>query len=148
MAKRELVIASIIEHQEQVIKDFETLLEQYRSSADIDEEDTKDVEDLSRQEVASDMANSLEVQLVQAENDLKLLKNMDTRVTETVTQGSIVVTEDYKFFISIANHGFEVKGEEFIGLALDAPIYSFMRGKKKGDSFSFNKKEYVIKDIY
>ncbi|MFT4970102.1 MAG: hypothetical protein ACI9O4_001854 [Chitinophagales bacterium] len=148
MVNRELVISSLIQYQEQVIQDFETLVARYKSAVDADDEDTQDIEDLSRQDVASEMMHSMELQLVQAQHELNTLKTMDMRVTETVTQGSIVATENYKFFIAIANHGFKVGDDEYIGLAPDAPIYSLMRGKKAGDSFSFNKKDYTIKAIY
>lgn len=148
MINRKEVIDALIEHQEHVVKDFQTLVDQYKAAVDVDDEDTKDVEDLSRQDVTSDMMHSMEVQLVQATNDLNFLKNMDNRATEMVTVGSIVVTENYKFFVAIANHSFKVGNDEFIGLAADAPIYTFMRGKKVGDRFSFNKKDYLIKAIY
>jgi hypothetical protein len=148
MINRNEVIDALIQHQEQVVKDFETLVDQYKAAVDVDDEDTKDVEDLSRQDVSSDMMHSMELQLVQAQNDLTFLKNMDNRATEMVTVGSIVVTENYKFFVAIANHSFKVGNDEFIGLAADAPIYTFMRGKKVGDRFSFNKKDYLIKAIY
>lgn len=148
MIKKEEIIRSLIHHQEQVVNDFEILLNRYKEAGDIDEEDTKDIEDFARQGVATDMVHSVELQLVQAENDLNALNNIEIKQNSVVEYGAVVITGTYRFFVGIANHSFHVDGKEFVGLAIDAPIYAFMRGKKAGESFSFNHKKYVIEEIY
>ncbi|MEZ4978821.1 MAG: hypothetical protein R2772_05950 [Chitinophagales bacterium] len=46
MLNKELILDSLIQHQEEIIKDFDLLLKRYLVAADIDrEEDTKSVED-------------------------------------------------------------------------------------------------------
>ncbi|MCB9257149.1 MAG: hypothetical protein H6579_08475 [Chitinophagales bacterium] len=148
MLNKELILDSLIQHQEEIIKDFDLLLKRYLVAADIDEEDTKDVEDYARQGISTDMVHSAELQLIQAKNDLLVLKNLDISIKEVISPGAVVITDKYNFFISVANHSFKVDGKEFIGLAFDSPIYQYMRLLPEGEKFSFNKQEYLIKEIY
>jgi len=147
MIKKASVHEALIQHQNDIIIELEEYLKGYHTALDIDEEDTKDMDDLARQDSASDMLHNIELQLHQAKNDrLKLNKILPIR-TEAITVGSLVITENYKFYISIPNHSFKVEKEEYIGIASDSPLYLFMKGKKEGDRFSFNKKDYLIKKV-
>ncbi|MCB0509544.1 MAG: hypothetical protein KDC82_02195 [Bacteroidetes bacterium] len=148
MLNKELILDSLIQHQEEIIKDFDMLLKRYLVAADIDEEDTKDIEDYARQGISTDMVHSAELQLIQAKNDLLILKNLDISIKEAISPGAVVITDKYNFCISVANHSFKVDGKEFIGLAFDSPIYQYMRLMAEGEKFSFNKQEYLIKEVY
>lgn len=147
MITKARVHEALLQHQASIIEELENLRKRYQSAIDMDEEDTKDIEDLARQDSTTDLLHHAEMQLAQAENDLMKLKNLLPIQTETVTLGSLVITEKYKFYVSIANHSFYVADEEYIGLASDAPLYSFMKGKKAGEQFSFNQQSYTIQQI-
>lgn len=148
MLNKQLILDSLIQHQEEIVRDFDLLLKRYLVAVDIDEEDTKDVEDYARQGISTDMVHSAELQLIQAKNDLLVLKNLDISIKESISPGAVVITDKYNFFVSVANHSFKVDGKEFIGLAFDAPIYQYMRLLNEGEKFNFNKKEYLIKEVY
>lgn len=138
----------ILTQQKTVVKDLKELLAQTQNESDIDESDTIDREDLARQDVASDKLKSVEIQLNKAEEELKTVQNITLESLSSVLPGAAVITDTLNFYISISSHRFEYNSMEFIGLATDAPIYAFMRGKKKGDAFKFGKTEYVIKEVY
>ena len=93
------------------------------------------------------MLHNIKLQLLQAKNNRIKLNNRMTIRTETIPFGSLVITERYKFYVSIPNHSFKVDDEEYIGLASDSPFYIFIKGKKLGNHFSFNKKTYLIKEV-
>jgi transcription elongation GreA/GreB family factor len=65
---------------------------------------------------------------------------------DVVTFGSIVTTDKKISFVSVEN--FQVDEMKLLGLSIDAPMYQAMEGKKDGESFSFQRNEYLIKDIY
>jgi hypothetical protein len=147
MLHKEQVLAKLKQEQEQIIKDFETLIERYKAASDIDEDDSKDLEDFARQDINTDMTHNLELQLVQAKNDLKFLENLDKTSKNEVMLGALVETDKYSFIVSIAHAGFELENKNYVALAIDAPIYSYMKGKKVGESFEFNKMSYQILGI-
>lgn len=137
----------LVANQAAIINELHELVKSYQLAIDIDEEDTKDMDDLARQDSESDLLHTIELQLIQAKNDMAKLEILMPIQTETVTLGSLVITENYKFYVSISNHSFNVDGEEYIGLTTDSPLYIFIKGKKEGESFSFNKMTYVIKKL-
>jgi hypothetical protein len=147
MLRKEQVLARLKLEQEQIIKDFETLIERYKAASDIDEDDSKDLEDFARQDVNADMTHNIELQLVQAKNDLKFLESLDLSQKDQAMLGALVETDKYTFFVSIAHPGFELDEKHYVALAIDAPIYSSMKGKKIGESFEFNKMSYQILGI-
>ena len=147
MTTKAKVHEALLQHQNDIILELQEYLKSYHTAIDVDEEDTKDMDDLARQDSASDMLHTIELQLIQAKNDKLKLNNILPLRTEMITLGSLVITENYKFYISIPNHSFKVDQEEYIGIASDSPLYLFMKGKKVGDRFSFNKKDYLIKEV-
>lgn len=66
---------------------------------------------------------------------------------EEVEKLALVITNKGNFFISKAIKPVTVEGTKYYLLATDAPIYSAMDGKKKGESFSFNNMDYTIEDL-
>ena len=61
---------------------------------------------------------------------------------------AVVETNRGNFFISKAVKDVVVDGVKYHFLAIDAPIYSSLDGKKTGDTIEFNKLKFEIKDIY
>ena len=90
-------------------------------------------------------------QLKFADAEMRLLTEMKSRLAglnDSVQLGSIVVTDKEVFFVSTSIERFEVDGKSLFGLSAQAPLYQTMRGKKKGDSFTYNKKTYKIKEVF
>ena len=61
---------------------------------------------------------------------------------------AMVVTNKGNFFITYAVNNVKINGETYFMLATNAPIYNEMKGKKKGDKFSFNGNTFEIKDVF
>ena len=144
---KEAIKEKIKEIQNKIIQDLISQINEMREASDLEEDETKDLEDLSHQEEAGDMVRGMEEQLVQAENDLLFNQKLSTEKSDEVTLGSFVETDRLNFYIGTALTEFEVEGKKIIGLSTKAPIYIVMRGKRKGDSFSYADKTYKIKAI-
>ncbi|MCX8490967.1 MAG: 3-oxoacyl-ACP synthase [Cyclobacteriaceae bacterium] len=58
--------------------------------------------------------------------------------TETVTLGSIVVTDRNKFYVSISAGKLEIGGECYMAISTQSPIGQLLLYKRTGEFFNFN----------
>ncbi len=78
----------------------------------------------------------------------KLSRIDQKHYSETIDFGSIVETSENYYFISAALGKIVLEeGSTVYAISTDAPIYQEMKGKKAGDSFSFNGKEHKIQEV-
>ncbi|MDX1761897.1 MAG: transcription elongation factor, partial [Christiangramia sp.] len=69
--------------------------------------------------------------------------------TEQIDFGSVVETSENYYFISAALGKIILdEGSAVYAISTDAPIYQEMKGKKAGESFSFNDKEHKILEVH
>lgn len=148
MIEKSKIFEEIKNQQEEVIRDFETMLEQIKGVTDLDEEATRDVDDFAQQNTYDDIENRIGLQYENAKGLMNILNDIDLSPKEEVAPGAVIITNKVNFFVSIPNSGFEVDNTTFVGITTDAPLYYFMRGKKKGESFKYGKNSYKIEDIY
>ncbi len=130
--------------QQGVIDDLIISRNRLKAAADIDENETTDPEDLSRQNELGTMATRLKFMLQKAKVDLDFLKDIPLETGDAVTVGSLVVTDGYVFYVGIAVHPFDINGKHVVSISTDAPIYVVMRNKKAGDSFDLAGRTYHI----
>lgn len=71
----------------------------------------------------------------------------ETAVQNEVSKGTIVITDSIRFFVGVSAQ-FKVNQDDFIGISTEAPIFAVMKGKKEGETFSFNNKTYNIRQIF
>ncbi|VAW28645.1 hypothetical protein MNBD_BACTEROID07-168 [hydrothermal vent metagenome] len=88
-------------------------------------------------------------QLSQANTLLVTLQKipLDKEIT-TVEFGAIVVTNKQKIFVSAGLGKVVLEGETFYAISPQVPIFQAMRGKKAGDTFTFNGQTFEIKDVF
>lgn len=144
---KEQIKKAALEIQASVVADFEKLLKEYQEASDIDENEPKDLEDLSHQGEATDMLRNLRSQHERAKSKLEVLEAILLNKLDAIGFGALVKTDKALFFISIAAHIFKIGEQNVICISTEAPIYSFMRGKKAGDSFTFAKNTYNILSV-
>lgn len=148
--KRKLLEASIKKHQS-VIDDLQKSIRELLGTEDpLNEEET----DLTIQGFKTEQvqkANLIGNQVSFANEEMTLLNNMMPAIEDIhdeVSLGSVVVTDKMNFFVSASIEKFEVDRIEMFGLSTESPLYQEMKGKGKGDKFSFKDQEYRILDLF
>ncbi len=87
-------------------------------------------------------------QLAEAQKLKQILLQLDpTKSTETIQAGSLVITNQGKFYISIPAGQFTIEGENYFAISPSSPIAQKLLGLKVRDQFSFNKKEFEIEQV-
>ncbi|WP_307289059.1 hypothetical protein [Pedobacter agri] len=61
--------------------------------------------------------------------------------------GSLILTSNGNFYISISAGELNVDGEKFIAVSQAAPIGRAFLNAKVGDELSFNGNKYLVKEI-
>ena len=145
--KKELIRDEIAKIQQGIINDIRESRERMATSADIDENEPIDPEDLSRQNELGTMATRLRFMLEKAERDLEDFLDISLEQADVVQQGALVKTDSYVFYVGIAVHPFDMEGAHVVSISQEAPIFMAMRGKTAGDSFTLAGKEYQILSV-
>ncbi|MEO6849300.1 MAG: 3-oxoacyl-ACP synthase [Mucilaginibacter sp.] len=69
-------------------------------------------------------------------------------ISDTAIPGSVVVTNNGKFYISISAGTLMVKEEVFFAVSPASPIGLSLKGQKAGNEFNLNGKIYRVEKIY
>ena len=89
-----------------------------------------------------------EVQLSKALNLKKELSRVDfQKEYNSIEFGSLTVTDQGNYFISIGIGKIEVNNESIYAISLASPIGKMLYGKKIGDIVQFQNIDYTIKNI-
>ncbi|WP_461448999.1 3-oxoacyl-ACP synthase [Mucilaginibacter sp.] len=67
--------------------------------------------------------------------------------SDTVDTGSVVITDNGKFYIAISAGTLKVDDENYFAVSAAAPIVIKMLGKKAGEEFDVNGKSYKILEV-
>jgi len=100
--------------------------------------------EMMQQETNRNMA-----QLTEA-NKLKIALGqvaVDAPPHATVQPGSLVITNNGKFYVAISAGSLVIDNETYFAVSMASPIGRQFQGKKIGDNFSLNDKAYVIQTI-
>ena len=144
------IIDACIEKQQRLFTDFRDRIETLLEPSGLGNEEEFDNNELSQMSQKTDEVVALNNELRFSLQELETLEQLKKEIHEQleVLPGAVVVTNDETFFVSVSTENFEVDGKKFIGVSAQSPFYHAMKGKKKGDSFSFNQRSYRITDLY
>lgn len=70
------------------------------------------------------------------------------RKTEQVSNGSLVLTNRGNFYIAISAGQLLINGNNYYAVSSASPVGSLLKGRKAGDEFNFNGKQYIIQQVY
>jgi len=88
-------------------------------------------------------------QLEEANRELAILNSLSVNnLHTTVTNGTVVICNDYIFFIALGLGTTVIDGRSIILLSPQAPVATLLNGKKASDSFFFNTKGVEIVDVF
>jgi len=87
--------------------------------------------------------------LADAEQNLNLLLSLEeVPLTEVVKNGSLVVTTQGIFYISISAGQLRIGDTVAFAISAASPVGQLMLNKKVGEVFTFNQKEYKIEAVH
>ncbi len=133
---------------EQRIQTAETALTQAREASNDDTKSSAgDKYETSREMMQQDIDRNKRL-LMDAEENRKVLEAVrNTPPSDQIRGGSLVYTNQGIFYISISAGQLQIEGKTVFGISSASPIGKLMMGKKKGDDFSFNGKQYIIESF-
>lgn len=129
------------------INQLNVSLESFEAAANLDEGDTMDPDDYSKQSEYKEMQMQMQVQLDMAVAHLDKLDTLSDASHETAETGALVETDTYIFFLGIPFPKTQFEGKELLGVSTETPAFVAIRGKSKGESFQLGNEEHVIVSI-
>jgi hypothetical protein len=141
------IINLISEHLENNINELSKSLEDYRSGSDLDESDTRDMEDFSQQSEQKEMQYQMQIQLDHVQSNLIRLNDLAKGDFSVAKPGAIVDTDKNLFLLGISVPPMPVGDKELIGLSPESPAFGIINGKSAGDHFELGNNTYTIKNI-
>lgn len=87
-------------------------------------------------------------QLVEAQRLKQILLQLDPiKTNDTVQSGSLVITNQGNFYISIPAGQFTIESKIYFAVSPSSPIAQKLLGLKAGDQFSFNKTQFIVEHV-
>ena len=142
------IVNKLIEEQKGIIKSLEKMIQLYKTTSDIDEDDTIDPEDFSHQAEAQEMQLHHEQRLIGEKNKLRFLESSLQLDADYAKSGALLETETYYIFIGLAMHPIKMPNKEILCISEKAPLAKELLGKRTGENITIANKELEITAIY
>lgn len=136
--------AALLRLEEQHINEAEMKYDEYLSGNLLDKTDVIDNDDQSHHRQSIEISDQLEAQAHVHSEHLETLKNTSFAPKEIIEPGAVVSVNGRCMIVAVSKPVFTIDGRTFIGISTEAPIYKELKGKKKGDSFTFNGRNFTI----
>jgi transcription elongation GreA/GreB family factor len=148
-ALKKRILAAGIKAQLTIINDFKSRIEELKSSGQQYAGEQLDSGALSMTQATEEQASLMTEQLNMLEEELDKLNRINAEeIHDVVHLGSVVKTNHQQFFVSVSIERFKCDGQDYYGISTKAPIYKSMEGKKKGDHFEMNGRQFEIVDLF
>lgn len=149
VANKEELFYKCLDTVNKQIEKYQNEMDQIKESMENNDAHTDYDEDDSKGQLLGDFekyAGYLDNSRKMKEKLSRIDKN---HYTEQIDFGSIVETDGNYYFISAALGKIVLEeGSTVFAISTDAPIYQEMKGKKAGDSFTFNDNEHKILNVH
>lgn len=132
----------------QRVQTAQTALQQAREASNDDTKSSAgDKYETSREMMQQDIDRNKRL-LIDAQDNLRLLQSIDSRLNSIkVIHGSLVVTSQGSFYLSVSAGQLHVDGKTIFAISPASPIGKMLLDKTTGDGFEFNGKKYVIEEV-
>lgn len=141
------ILSVCLQKQQDLIDNFTERIDAVKAEAYSHTETPSQTDEGS--DSSEEMLELMGQELMFVRTEMEILRSIDpANAADHVERGAVVVTDQRIFFIGVSSEDIEVDGHKVFGMSDKAPLYSHMKGLKKGDSFEFNKTRYQIEDIY
>ncbi|CAM1341937.1 hypothetical protein [Tenacibaculum amylolyticum] len=107
-----------------------------------------DIGDESQLNARVEVSEKLDVQTKIHEKNIEFLKKVSFAPTSIIGIGAIIETNNMFLIVAIATKPFEYDHKQYVGISINAPLYTYLKEKTVGDECVFNDTKFVIKNIY
>jgi transcription elongation GreA/GreB family factor len=147
-SKKEIWEASV-KAQQAIIDDLHNRVEELKATGQQYADEQQDSGARSMTEGTEEQAALMSEQLAMVVEEMEKLQRIDTASKhENVHLGTVVVTAQQRFFISVSVERFKVQGVEYFGVSTQSPLYKALEGKVLGDTVAVNNHSFKILDLY
>lgn len=138
---------ALIELEERTIDAANEYHEAFLTGHLLNREDVIDADDQSHHRASLEYSESFDERLHEHEGHLEAINRISFEPTDTVRPGAIVSVNGRCMIVAVPKPKFTIDGRDFIGISVDAPIYTELEGKKAGDGFTFNGRKFTIEAV-
>lgn len=130
------------------IKTASTALQQARAASNDDTKSSAgDKFETSREMMQQEIDRNMRLLMDAEENERNLHALETIPFSESVRNGSLVVTDQGIFYLSISAGQLKIEGMVYFAISSASPIGKALLGKQKGDKVEFNGRKYLIKEV-
>jgi transcription elongation GreA/GreB family factor len=148
-ASKKQILEAGIKAQQAIIEDFRTRIEELKASGQQYASEQQDSGAQSMTQGTEEQAGLMTEQLHMLEEEMDKLHRINPEEThDKVHLGSVAVTEQERFFVSVSLERFKVDGQDYFGISTKAPIYKALEGKHRGEEVEVNGRKFKILDLY
>jgi hypothetical protein len=88
-------------------------------------------------------------QMDDAVQDMMKLQSMDAdRLCDQINNGAVVICGEIIYFIATGLGAIDHEGRKVVVLSPMAPLSNYIRGKKMGETVTFNGKSFELTDVF
>lgn len=126
----------------QTIQDLdESLFEQAKSGGDDEYDNSRAMMQIDRENATKQLKEVLQLK--------ELLNRMDVAIFKDYARlGSLVKTNKATYFISLSIGAVVINEVTYVCVAFSSPMGQILKGKQKGDQFTFNELQYTVLSIH
>ncbi len=145
--KRQLIIRCSIDSQQKIATTAKTEMEAAQQQAN-EYGQPKDRYDSFRNKILHSRDMYAKQYAIALDNIRYLEALTRMSVSDTIDYGSIVVTSTQKLLIAIGIGKFPVEKDMYFGISTQVPIFSVLKGKKAGETVTFNGIKHSIIEVF
>lgn len=146
MTQRTAIISKLNQLVEEKIRHFQGLIDDLRSSNTETKSSMGDKYETSREMLQQEIMQIQRQLAVFQEHQIQIRKLTET-ASETIKFGSVVKTSMGNFVIVTGLGAFELDGEKFVSISELTPLAKELMGKKVGDGFKVQNKNYRVLEV-
>ncbi|MDO5509500.1 MAG: hypothetical protein Q4F57_02275 [Weeksellaceae bacterium] len=146
---RKEILDAVIAHQTKLIENIKFAIDTMDTTTDLDEQDTIDMDDLSRQSDLQEDKMKMQEKLTFEQSELRYVRNFLTIDSmEEFDKGAVVETDKAIFLVGFAFTPIAHGKKKIFGISANAPVFKNNLGKKQGDSLQLGEVSHTIEAIY
>ncbi|AHF17712.1 hypothetical protein [Niabella soli] len=144
--KQQILDAIILELQ-QLLSSYQQRIGTLETSADVDAAATTDLDENSQQDEAATMGNLLQPPQQELEDSIGIIKTFGAIPCSQFASGALIETDAHYLIVGASLPPLKVNGKKVVGITPEAPAYTALEGKKKGDELHLGNKDYLILSV-